>query len=76
MFNLRTTFHDTPQDTLAEKEFLLIQEISRKPNSTQRDLSENLACHWHDQSAHPQARAQGHHQDHAVDWKRTEYLLT
>ncbi|MCX5796554.1 MAG: winged helix-turn-helix transcriptional regulator [Elusimicrobia bacterium] len=67
----------THDDTLAEKEFLLIQELSRKPNSTQRDLSQNLGLSLGTTNLLIRRLARkGIIKVTQLDWKRTQYLLT
>lgn len=67
----------TPSAALAEKEFLLIQEISRKPTSTQRDLSQNLGLSLGMTNLLIRRLARkGIIKITQLDWKRTQYLLT
>lgn len=64
-------------DSLAEKEFLLIQEISRKPTRTQRDLSQSLGLSLGMTNLLIQRLAhKGFIKVTQLDWKRTQYLLT
>jgi DNA-binding MarR family transcriptional regulator len=64
-------------DTLAEKEFLLIKEISRKPTSTQRDLSQSLGLSLGTTNLLIRRLARkGIIKVTQLDWKRTQYLLT
>ncbi len=64
-------------ETLAEKEFLLIQEIARKPTSTQRDLSQSLDLSLGMTNLLIQRLARkGFIKVTQLDWKRTQYLLT
>lgn len=75
MFNLRTTL--MADDPLAEKEFLLIQEISRKDTRTQRDLSNSLGLSLGMTNLLIQRLARkGLIKVTQLDWKRTQYLLT
>lgn len=75
MFNLRTTV--MADDSLAEKEFLLIQEISRKDTRTQRDLSNSLGLSLGMTNLLIQRLARkGLIKVTQLDWKRTQYLLT
>lgn len=62
---------------LAEKEFLLIQELTRRPNSTQRDLSHNLGLSLGMTNLLIRRLARkGIIKITQLDWKRTQYLLT
>ena len=62
---------------LAEKEFLLIQELSRKPTSTQRDLSQSLGLSLGTTNLLIRRLARkGIIKVTQLDWKRTQYLLT
>ena len=62
---------------LAEKEFLLIQQISRKPTSTQRDLSQSLGLSLGTTNLLIRRLARrGIIKVTQLDWKRTQYLLT
>jgi DNA-binding MarR family transcriptional regulator len=62
---------------LAEKEFLLIQELSRKPTSTQRDLSQSLGLSLGTTNLIIRRLARkGIIKVTQLDWKRTQYLLT
>jgi DNA-binding MarR family transcriptional regulator len=64
-------------DPLAEKEFLLIQEISRKDTRTQRDLSNSLGLSLGMTNLLIQRLARkGLIKVTQLDWKRTQYLLT
>lgn len=64
-------------DGLAEKEFLLIQEISRNPESTQRHLSESLGLSLGTTNLLIRRLARkGLLKVQQLDWKRTRYLLT
>lgn len=64
-------------DSLAEKEFLLIQEISRKDTRTQRDLSNSLGLSLGMTNLLIQRLARkGLIKVTQLDWKRTQYLLT
>ena len=64
-------------EILAENEFLLIQELSRKPTSTQRDLSQNLGLSLGMTNLLVRRLARkGIIKITQLDWKRTEYLLT
>src|SRR5947209_3037692 len=62
---------------LAEKEFLLIQEIARKPTRTQRDLSQSLGLSLGMTNLLIQRLSRkGLIKITQLDWKRTQYLLT
>ena len=62
---------------LAEKEFLLVQELSRKPTSTQRDLSQSLGLSLGTTNLLIRRLARkGIIKVTQLDWKRTQYLLT
>jgi DNA-binding MarR family transcriptional regulator len=62
---------------LAENEFLLIQEISRNPDSTQRHLSESLGLSLGTTNLLIRRLARkGLLKVQQLDWKRTRYLLT
>jgi len=62
---------------LAEKEFLLIQEISRNPEATQRHLSESLGVSLGTTNLLIRRLARkGLVKVQQLDWKRTRYLLT
>lgn len=62
---------------LAEKEFLLIQEISRNPEATQRHLSESLGVSLGTTNLLIRRLARkGLLKVQQLDWKRTRYLLT
>lgn len=64
-------------ENLAEKEFSLIQEISRKPERTQRDLSQSLGLSLGMTNLLIQRLARkGYIKVTQLDWKRTQYLLT
>lgn len=66
-----------PGETLAEKEFLLIQEISKKPFSTQRDISQSLGLSLGMTNLLIRRLARkGIIKITQLDWKRTQYLLT
>lgn len=65
------------KDPLAEKEFLLVQQISRKPTSTQRDLSRSLGLSLGTTNLLIRRLARrGIIRINQLDWKRTQYLLT
>ncbi|MDX6769767.1 MAG: winged helix-turn-helix transcriptional regulator [Elusimicrobiota bacterium] len=65
------------KDGLAEKEFLLIQEISRNPEATQRHLSESLGLSLGTTNLLIRRLARkGLLKVTQLDWKRTRYLLT
>lgn len=66
-----------PGDALAENEFALIQEISKSPSSTQRELSSNtgLSLGMTNLLIKRLAR-KGYIKISQLDWKRTQYLLT
>lgn len=67
----------SPSAGLAEKEFLLIQEISRNPESTQRHLSESLGVSLGATNLLIRRLARkGLLKVQQLDWKRTRYLLT
>lgn len=62
---------------LAEKEFLLIREISRNPEATQRHLSESLGLSLGTTNLIIRRLARkGLLKVRQLDWKRTQYLLT
>lgn len=62
---------------LAEKEFLLIQEISRQPLRTQRDLSQSLGLSLGMTNLLiKRLSRKGLIKITQLDWKRTQYLLT
>lgn len=62
---------------LAENEFLLIQEISRNPEATQRHLSESLGLSLGTTNLLIRRLARkGLLKVQQLDWKRTRYLLT
>lgn len=62
---------------LPEKEFLVIQEISRKPTRTQRDLSQSLGLSLGMTNLLIQRLSRkGLIKVRQLDWKRTQYLLT
>ena len=62
---------------LAEKEFLLIREISRNPEATQRHLSESLGLSLGTTNLLIRRLARkGLLKVTQLDWKRTRYLLT
>jgi DNA-binding MarR family transcriptional regulator len=62
---------------LAQNEFLLIQEISRNPESTQRHLSESLGLSLGTTNLLIRRLARkGLLKVQQLDWKRTRYLLT
>lgn len=64
-------------DGLEEKEFLLIQEISRNPEATQRHLSESLGLSLGSTNLLIRRLARkGLLKVQQLDWKRTRYLLT
>ena len=66
-----------PTDSLAEKEFLLIQEISKKDTRTQRDLSQSLGLSLGMTNLLIQRLVRkGLIKVTQLDWKRTQYLLT
>lgn len=68
---------NTDGQTLAENEFLLIQEISRQPNQTQRDLSQSLGLSLGATNLLIKRLARkGLIKITQLDWKRTQYLLT
>lgn len=62
---------------LADNEFLLIQEISRQPTRTQRDLSRSLGLSLGMTNLLIKRLARkGLIKITQLDWKRTQYLLT
>ncbi len=62
---------------LAQKEFALIQEISRKPTHTQRSLSQSVGLSLGTTNLLIQRLARkGYIKVAQLDWKRTQYLLT
>lgn len=62
---------------LAEKEFLLIQEIAKKPDHTQRSLSRSAGISLGTTNLLIQRLARkGLIKVTQLDWKRTRYLLT
>ncbi len=66
-----------PSQNLAEKEFLLIQEISRQPMRTQRDLSQSLGLSLGMTNLLiKRLSRKGLIKITQLDWKRTQYLLT
>lgn len=66
-----------PSQILAEKEFLLIQEISRQPTRTQRDLSQCLGLSLGMTNLLiKRLSRKGLIKITQLDWKRTQYLLT
>lgn len=67
----------TKDDALAENEFALIQEISKSPSSTQRELSTStgLSLGMTNLLIKRLAR-KGYIKISQLDWKRTQYLLT
>lgn len=66
-----------PSQALAEKEFLLIQEISREPTRTQRDLSQSLGLSLGMTNLLiKRLSRKGLIKITQLDWKRTQYILT
>ncbi|MBI4061470.1 MAG: winged helix-turn-helix transcriptional regulator [Elusimicrobia bacterium] len=66
-----------PSQHLAEKEFLLIQEISRRPLRTQRDLSQSVGLSLGMTNLLiKRLSRKGLIKITQLDWKRTQYLLT
>jgi DNA-binding MarR family transcriptional regulator len=66
-----------PNQNLAEKEFLLIQEISRQPLRTQRDLSQSVGLSLGTTNLLiKRLSRKGLIKIMQLDWKRTQYLLT
>ena len=66
-----------PNQILAENEFLLIQEISRQPTRTQRDLSQSLGLSLGMTNLLiKRLSRKGLIKITQLDWKRTQYLLT
>ena len=75
--NFEQPLMKTPTGDLADKEFLLIQEIARQPNRTQRDLSQSLGLSLGMTNLLIQRLARkGLIKVTQLDWKRTQYLLT
>ena len=71
--------HDTASNggNLAQKEFALIQEISRRPTHTQRSLSQSVGLSLGTTNLLIQRLARkGLIKVTQLDWKRTQYLLT
>src|SRR5438270_6817185 len=67
----------THTGSLAQKEFALIQEISRKPTHTQRSLSQSVGLSLGTTNLLIQRLARkGFIKVTQLDWKRTQYLLT
>jgi DNA-binding MarR family transcriptional regulator len=67
----------TTENGLPEKEFLLIQELSRNPEATQRHLSESLGLSLGTTNLLIRRLARkGLLKVTQLDWKRTRYLLT
>jgi DNA-binding MarR family transcriptional regulator len=67
----------TPGESLAEKEFILIQEIAKSPTHTQRSLSQNIGLSLGTTNLLIQRLARkGYIKITQLDWKRTQYLLT
>ncbi|UPT74514.1 MAG: winged helix-turn-helix transcriptional regulator [Elusimicrobiota bacterium] len=67
----------TEKNGLPEKEFLLIQELSRNPEATQRHLSESLGLSLGTTNLLIRRLARkGLLKVTQLDWKRTRYLLT
>ena len=67
----------TTADPLAEKEFVLIQEISKSPTRTQRALSESIGLSLGMTNLLIKRLARkGLIKVTHLDWKRTQYLLT
>lgn len=63
--------------SLAQKEFALIQEISKKPTHTQRSLSQSVGLSLGTTNLLIQRLAhKGYIKVTQLDWKRTQYLLT
>ncbi len=66
-----------PPDTLAEKEFILIQEIAKRDTHTQRSLSQSIGLSLGTTNLLIQRLARkGLIKVNQLDWKRTQYLLT
>lgn len=64
-------------DTLAEKEFMLIQEIAKGENHTQRSLSQSVGLSLGTTNLLIQRLTRkGLIKINQLDWKRTQYLLT
>ena len=65
------------RDSLAEKEFILIQEISKSGTHTQRSLSQSIGLSLGTTNLLIQRLARkGFIKVNQLDWKRTQYLLT
>lgn len=66
-----------PTDTLAEKEFVLIQELAKSTTHTQRSLSQSIGLSLGTTNLLIQRLARkGLIKINQLDWKRTQYLLT
>ncbi len=62
---------------LREKEFVLIQEIAKRPTHTQRSLSQSVGLSLGTTNLLIQRLARkGFIKINQLDWKRTQYLLT
>lgn len=62
---------------LADKEFILVQEIAKSPTRTQRDLSRSVGLSLGATNLLIQRLARkGFIKINQLDWKRTQYLLT
>jgi DNA-binding MarR family transcriptional regulator len=67
----------TPEKGLEQKEFALIQELSRRPTHTQRSLSQSVGLSLGTINILIQRLARkGYIKVTQLDWKRTQYLLT
>ena len=66
-----------PQADLQEKEFTLIQELVRKPESTQRELSHSLGCSLGMTNILiKRLIRKGYIKVNQLTWNKTRYLLT
>ena len=62
---------------LAEREFSLIQEITRRPDSTQRELSQSVGCSLGmTNMLIKRLVRKGYIKATQLDWNKTRYLLT
>jgi len=67
----------TSHEPLAEKEYILIQEIAKTPTHTQRSLSSSLGLSLGATNLLIRRLARkGYIKVTQLDWKRTQYLLT
>lgn len=73
----RNELNGSAGGNLAQKEFALIQEISRRPTHTQRSLSQSVGLSLGTTNLLIQRLARkGYIKVTQLDWKRTQYLLT